>query len=308
MRPAWSVLVFTVSSGAGLGLAILLALADLTDYAGGLSNPAVLIGLAVAAVLVTIGLLSSTLHLANPKNAWRAFSQFKRSWLSREGVFALALYPSLAAYALAVDAVWPFSARIATGVAVIVLALAVLVCTGMIYACLKTIPRWHTPLVPIAYVVLGLYSGALILVAIAAFDARPVLAFAAVAFVLLTLAAIVKGLYYQRFKAPAKSSLAAAVGMPAAAVKLLDAGHSHSNFLTDEFGFRIARERATMLRYLFLAFAFVAPMVVLGLDLTDPFVLTAAALAALAGLLIERWLFFAEAEHVVRLFHGQNRV
>ena len=42
---------------------------------------------------MSLGLLSSVLHLANPKNAWRSFSRFRTSWLSREAVFAGRLTP-----------------------------------------------------------------------------------------------------------------------------------------------------------------------------------------------------------------------
>ena len=91
MHPASSVILFTTASGAGYGLLALL----------GLLGPAGLVpqgrwfgfvGLGVALALVTAGLLASTFHLGHPERAWRAVSQWRSSWLSREGVMALLTY------------------------------------------------------------------------------------------------------------------------------------------------------------------------------------------------------------------------
>jgi DMSO reductase anchor subunit len=96
--------------------------------------------------------------------------------------------------------------------------------------------------------------------------------------------------------------------MTAARAKLLDAGHTHGTFLTHEFVFRFGREQATLLRGLFFALSLLLPTVVVGVGVRDPLLLGLTALACLAGLMVERWLFFAEAQHVVRLFHGQQTV
>ena len=93
MHPAFSVIFFTVSSGAGFGLFALLYLADLFDLGGALPVEQKLIAGVLALVLVGAGLTSSMFHLANPKNAWRAFSRYRTSWLSREGVFAMVFFP-----------------------------------------------------------------------------------------------------------------------------------------------------------------------------------------------------------------------
>src|SRR3981081_2796228 len=90
MKPSLSIIFFTVSSGAGLGLVALLALGDLFDHA--LPPGALMQGIAIALALIAAGLASSVLHLAKPANAWRAFSRFRTSWLSREAVFAACLF------------------------------------------------------------------------------------------------------------------------------------------------------------------------------------------------------------------------
>jgi DMSO reductase anchor subunit len=304
MKPVFSVIFFTVSSGAGLGL---LALLVLVDLATGAFDAGTVLGIGIAAMaLVTAGLVSSTFHLANPKNAWRAMSQFRRSWLSREGVFALLLYPAVLLYLASAAFGWGAAVHALTGLATLALAWATLYCTGMIYACLKTIPRWHSRLVPLNYVLLGHFSGALLLFALGGWLGVGGAGLALLALVLLVAAAAGKVAYFTRFRAPGKHTLARAIGAPtAASAKLLDAGHTHGTFLTSEFGFRIARERAGTLRLVALAAAFVVPILVL---LLAPHAAVLAVVACLAGLLVERWLFFAEAEHVVRLYHGQQRV
>ena len=148
MHAAFSVIAFTVLSGAGLGALAWVALAELgATYAGWPAlapRPTLALAAGIALALVVAGLLSSTLHLANPRNAWRSASRFRTSWLSREAVFAMALLPVAAAFVLAL---WlDVRPRRTWGWAVGTLALAwtVLVCTAMIYASLKPIRQWHT--------------------------------------------------------------------------------------------------------------------------------------------------------------------
>jgi DMSO reductase anchor subunit len=233
-------------------------------------------------------------------------SQFRRSWLSREGVFALLLYPAALAYFAAAWFDWGLAARTVFGLATVLLAWATLFCTGMIYACLKTIPRWHSPLVPVNYVLLGHFSGALLFAALMVLEGGAGPALVGLALALLVLAGIGKVAYFLKFRAhPGRHTLGEAIGVTAARAKLLDAGHSHGTFLTNEFGFRVARERATALRGLFFVASFVIPLAVL---LVSPAAAPVAAVVCLGGLMVERWLFFAEAQHVVRLYHGQARV
>lgn len=309
MHPALSVIFFTVSSGAGFGLFALLYLADLMRLGGGLNLRQVGIAGVVALVLIVAGLLSSVGHLANPKNAWRAFSRWRTSWLSREGVFAVAFFPFGFGYVgLSYLDTGLEGLRLALGAVATLLAWATVFSTGMIYACLKTIRQWNTPLVPAAYLVLGHFTGALILMLVAAQgDAAPE-PYRALVFAFLVAGAAVKGLYYFWIGSPvAASTIQTATGFTRAQVKLLDAGHTHGTFLTQEFGFQLARRWALALRIYVFAAGFLVPLLwLLGADAgSDGGV--AVALVALSGVAAERWLFFAEARHVVNLYHGAQR-
>jgi DMSO reductase anchor subunit len=143
MNPAPSIVVFTTASGAGYGLlawlGVLRPLGLLPADAG-----FALLALLLAAVLITAGLLSSLKHLGRPERAWRALSQWRSSWLSREGVAAIATYIPLVAmgYALLTEA--PRLAQ-AAGLLAAAGAVVTIWCTGMIYGSLKTVRQWRCP-------------------------------------------------------------------------------------------------------------------------------------------------------------------
>lgn len=297
MKPALSVIFFTVSSGAGLGWMIWLLLARWA----GVALPATVFHLsaALAVLMFVAGLLSSTLHLANRRNAWRALARWRTSWLSREGVFALAMFPAgaLTIWGIAQGA---RAIEIVGGLIVIGLAFATLYSTAMIYACLKTVPRWRTWHVRIGYSLLALASGGVLwLVSAQAGSAAPDAARWLVAILLLASA----GLKYAYWKQFARTSS----GLPSRGealrlngrVRLLDAGHTGPTFLTHEFGYELPADRARSLKWLSLLIGFVLPLVIV---IAAPAVAVIAALACVSGLLVERWLFFAEAQHVVRVF------
>src|SRR5919202_290712 len=154
MHPALSIILFTTASGAGYGLLALCGvLAEL-----GLAIAAS--GLALA--LIAGGLLASMLHLGRPERAWRAFSQWRSSWLSREGVAAVATFVPACAFA----ALWILGgadsgAGAALGLVTAGMAGVTVGCTAMIYASLKPVHQWRSPWVPPAYLALALMTGAL---------------------------------------------------------------------------------------------------------------------------------------------------
>lgn len=311
MHPALSVIFFTVASGAGFGLFSLLYIADVFQLGGGFNREQLLVGGLMAMALIVFGLVSSTFHLANPKNAWRAFSRFRTSWLSREGVFAVIFMPLALGYLLSIWLDLPPIFRIVLGFLAAVLAWITVFSTGMIYACLKTIRQWHTPLVPANYLALGYASGSLLLLlgaVVARLDTVPYIAMSAL---IVSVAAVLKAIYYFWIGSPsASSTINTATGLTRAGVKLLDTGHTHGTFLTQEFGFQLARQKAGILRVAVFVVGFGIPSLMLISVFQQTSAIWAAVIALLAMLLgaaVERWLFFAEARHVVNLYHGAQR-
>jgi sulfite dehydrogenase (quinone) subunit SoeC len=321
LKPALSIVFFTVGSGAGLGLLALAALIELFAPGSVASHTpwrAALLGLA----FVAAGLASSVLHLAKPQNAWRAFSRIRTSWLSREAVLAAALFPVAAIFIRLVAVNHAGGARTGWAVAALLLAWATLLATAMIYASLKPIRQWHTVWTPVNYFLLGHWSGALLLIATVVAYGAPPRGLVVVALLLGAGALVAKLAYWaatgERGAGAANApTLERAIGVPAGAhgqgpmsvaqARLLDVGHSHGTFLTQEFGFELARRNARALRIIALAFGFGLPAAWLLAGAPGWRLGLAAAACGMIGLLAERWLFFAEARHTVRLYHGDRR-
>jgi DMSO reductase anchor subunit len=318
MHPAYSVILFTTASGAGYGLLVWLALGGLVGLVP--AEPRLgLAGFGLALALVTGGLLSSTAHLGRPERAWRAFSQWRTSWLSREGAMALATYVPAGLLALGWIA-WrqPFPlAALLTAVG----ALLTLFATGMIYASLRTIRQWHQPLTAPGYIVLGLASGAVLLnLLLQAFDmgsggtGTDVSRWAAwLAAALLVGGGALKAAYWQAIdRAERTWTVEMATGLGhLGKVRVLEPPHTQANFVMREMGYAVARKHAERLRALALLFAFAVPAAATLLTLVPaPAIRIAGAILAVpsmaVGLLIERWLFFAEAEHVAMLYYGRD--
>jgi sulfite dehydrogenase (quinone) subunit SoeC len=317
MKPTPSIIFFTVSSGAGLGLIALVALADVLGSSS-LPPEALWRGAVLGLALLAAGLASSVLHLANPKNAWRSFARFRTSWLSREAVLAGALFPAAALYAVLVVRGDGGAGRVLLALLSCALAWAVLVSTAMIYASLKPIRQWHTRWTPANYFLHGHWSGALLLWTLASAYAAKAVPFLVLALVLGLAALTAKLAYWYVIDREAGAiTLERAIGVAAgvhgsgpisaAHARLLDVGHSHGTFLTNEFGFQLARRHARALRGVALALGFLLPLAWIAVGVAHWQTALIATASCIIGLLVERWLFFAEAKHTVRLYHGDPR-
>jgi sulfite dehydrogenase (quinone) subunit SoeC len=313
MHPALSVILFTTASGAGYGLLALCGvLAPLGALPRGPWFAGVVLGLALG--LITAGLLSSTVHLGHPERAWRAISQWRSSWLSREGVAALATYIPGGIFGIG----WVFLGRTdglfaLCGVLAAVMAAVTVYCTGMIYASLKPVHQWHNGHVVPVYLALALTTGALLLNALLLLWGRPNPAVAIAALLAIALSAWLKERYW-RFvdNSTAASTPETAIGLLGRGkVRALDRPHTGQNYLLREMGFAIARKHAHKLRRMALILGFAAPLLLTLFAALVPGTLAAlagllAALSVMAGVLAERWLFFAEAKHTVTLYYGAS--
>src|SRR6478672_396488 len=313
MNPALSVIFFTTMSGAGYGLLAWAALAALTGQAP--ARP-LLASVALALVLSTLGLLSSLLHLGKPARAWRAFSQWRTSWLSREGVasiataaVAVALFAALLPGVL--DAMAPGAPAHLNGLGMLVAVLALLgagttvYCTAMIYASLKPIPAWRHRAVPIVYLLFAVFTGGVLFRALLRLGDGDAGALPVPLVTFAVLLAVLKLVYWRDIdKTPLTATRGDAIGLPQRQVQVFERPHTEANYLTREMAFVVARRHARRLRVLAVAlFAAVPVLLMLPVLLGHgPAALWwGAALAALAGAFVERWLFFAEAKHLVTL-------
>ena len=308
MNPAYSIIFFTTAAGAGYGLIVLLALHALSGDALARGRPA-LVALGLAGTLVTAGLLSSTLHLGHPERAWRALTQWRSSWLSREGVLALACYVPALVWAWQL---WRGEAGIAMPLASAVLALATVYATSMIYASLKTVDAWHRADVPLVYLLLALASGALLWLAIRRWAGHTEMPDTIVCLVLLLAAGLAKQRYWHTIDTQvATSTLGTATGLGGLGrVSSLAWPHTEDNYLLKEMGYVLARRHATRLRRIALVCVVGLPLaaIICATAFTArpaALLLSAAVISLACGLVVERWLFFAEAKHAVAVYYGR---
>ena len=311
MNPALSIIFFSTASGAGFGLLLLTGIAA---PLGLLPQNAWFgfVALAVSGVLAIAGLLSSALHLGRPERAWRAFSQWKTSWLSREGVLSVLTFIPAAVFAVG----WVIFVRAGgfiglCGFLAAVLAAGTVYCTGMIYRSLKPIRQWHNCWVVPVYMALGVMSGLLLLDLIVGFWARPI-AVPVLTLIVIILAWGLKERYWRSIdNSSAASTVASATGLGRRGrVRMLEPPNTEENYLLKEMGFRIARKHRLRLRLIARVAGFAVPLLatLAALFAASAVAAAVAVVSAALGLVVERWLFFAEATHTVTLYYGAEAV
>ena len=250
---------------------------------------------AIAYVMAAGGLLASTFHLGRPERAIKAFSQWRSSWLSREAWCAVGALICMGLYGAAL--VFLETRFALLGLIGAALSLATVFTTSMIYTQLKTIPRWNMPLTPVKFISFSIAGGALLAGQVS------------IAIVLLLLAGAIQLLtWMQGDKAFASSgtTMATATGLGSVgSVRAFEPPHTGTNYLLREFVHVVGRKHAVKLRIISLVLMVVLPVILLMLPFSH--ILGVLALVShVAGVLTARWLFFAEAEHVVGLYYGKR--
>ena len=306
MNPAYSVILFTTASGAGYGLLALLGLVGFNH--GPVSNFAFgLVAIVVALGLITVGLLSSTFHLGHPERAWRAFSQWRSSWLSREGIASVVTYiPAVLFGATWLDIVHAPAWIGPLGLATATMCAVTVFCTAKIYSTLKTIRAWNHPLVVPVYLAFAVASGGALLTAIATiFDRFQIFQVILTVVALLWLIGL-KFFYWRAIDNAARThTMAAATGL-GQGVRQWEVPHTSENYIMKEMGFAVARKHALKLRNVVFVLFFITLLALAGCT-QSPWFSFVAAPAILIAAVVERWLFFAEAQHVVSLFYGAEK-
>jgi DMSO reductase anchor subunit len=304
MHPAPSIIVFTALSGLGYGLAAALGL-GLLDPAAVSTKAAHVLTLA----LITAGLLSSTMHLGNPQRAWRALTQWRSSWLSREGVVALLTFLPLVCSAWA--SFFDDRYLLLPGLLGAAGAALTVYCTGMIYASLKSIDAWHTWLTPLCYLLFAAAAGALLGGLFNLFAGGAPALFSLAAILLLAAAWATKLAWWKRLRSLSPTSTPeTATGLgDIGAVRLFERPHTNDNYLTREMGFVVARKHAGKLSRLavtnggIVPAALVAIAAIAGPGWQADLLQSVAVLLFIGGIAVERWLFFAEARHAVMNYY-----
>ena len=303
MHPPPSMILFTVLSGLGLGMIawIGLGIGGWDHLFGWLSAP--------LAILITgVGGLCSLGHLGRPDRAWRAFSQWKSSWLSRE---ACLMILTIVVFGLFIALWLLLNVKIAVlGWLSAALALATVYATAMIYAQLRTVPRWSGTPTPAMFLIFAIVGGLIATGALLGFATGE----APTLWILLaTLVAGGTAIWWQTQAAGARrgldgSSMETATGLGSIGrVRLLEPPHTGSNYLLKEMAYQVGRDKAFQLRKVGAFLGFILPLILILVSFgIGPWALILALLCHVAGMLALRWLFFAEAEHVQALYYGMR--
>ena len=322
MHPAFSVIFLTVLIGLGQGVFLALATAEIYAYFDLLPMPPeprfYLIGSLVALALLIGGLIASFFHLGRPERAWRAATMWRTSWLSREVIVLPAFMAVVAIYALLQFAEWnpvliarAEAAPVRLSLIVVALgtlaAFALFVCTAMIYASVKFLQEWHTPLTVLNYILIGGASGFVFTAAIAGlFAPHLVTFFAGLAVFLMVLALIGRtASLIRNARLRPKSTVQTAIGVHHRQIAQKTQGAMGGSFNTREFFHGRSKAYLKLVRWTFLALGFVLPLVLViaAITLAQIDLIAAAVVTQITGLLVERWFFFAEANHPQNIYY-----
>ena len=290
MHPSPSVIIFTALSGLGFGLLVFLGL-KMPDVTGVLAFIFFVIGFGLAVG----GLISSTFHLGRPERSLKAFKQWRSSWLSREAIAAVLTLCIMAVYAIG-RIFFEYDIRI-LGVVGAILSVVTVFTTSMIYAQLKSIPRWNTKLTPAYFLSLSLAGGALLAGQIT------------FCLLLLLISGMIQLLVWikgDRALALSGTTIESGTGLGAIGrVRAFEPPHTGTNYLLKEFVHIVGRKHSAKLRIIALILMIGTPILLLSLSFSH-FLAALSVISHISGLFISRWLFFAEAEHVVGLYYGKR--
>jgi DMSO reductase anchor subunit len=327
MHPAFSVVFLTTLIGAGQGL--FLALYTAQSYAAVELLPVqaprfYVVGSAIALLLLIGGLVASFFHLGHPERAWRSATRWRTSWLSREVIVLPALMGAVFVYAFVHWLGWDLSVigiktqvpgdlTLIIGAGGVVIAFALFLCTGMIYACIKFLQEWSTWLTVVNYTLFGTASGFLLATVYAAYMAPALVNFYAGWTVIITVAVLVTRVasLIRNARLKPKSTLQTAIGVRHQRIAQKSQGFMGGSFNTREFFHGVQPLLFKSIKWVFLVLVFPLPMLLLwaGLSLQahgleqGSMVLAAAFAVQYLGLLAERWFFFAQANHPQNLYY-----
>ncbi len=322
MHPAFSVIFLTTLIGVGQGLFLALYTGQLYSVIKVLpvqESPGFYgYGSLLALVFLAAGLLASFFHLGHPERAWRSAAQWKTSWLSREVIVLPAFMSMTFIYAMIHISGWNpvlfalsedfiVDLSLLVGAINTVLAFSLFICTAMIYACIKFLQEWATPLTVVNYTLLGMASGFALSTAFAAYVQSDLINFYAGWTITLTIFAFITRIasLIRNTKIKYKSNLSSAIGIRHTKIKQKAQGAMGGSFNTREYFHGVKPVLFKSIKWIFLVLVFIVPVVLLIVALTtNSFVLFAVVfMVQYIGLIAERWFFFAQANHPQNLYY-----
>ena len=322
MHPAISVIFLTTLIGVGQGLYLALYTGQFYSAFKVLpgQDPAhfYALGSVIAVLLLVAGLASSFLHLGRPERAWRSAACWRTSWLSREVIALPACMAAVAAWGLIHYSGWnpllfTFSEAFDIDLSMLVgaigtlLCFALFLCTGMIYACIKQLQEWATPLTVINYIMFGGASGFMLATGFAAWQGSGLVNFYGGWAIVMTAIAFVtrSASLVRNARLKHKSTLQSAIGIRHARIEQKAQGAKAGSFNTREYFHGASPRKYRFVKWVFLVLVFPLPLLLLwaGMAVQSFGLLLTAFVVQYVGLLAERWFFFAQANHPQNLYY-----
>jgi DMSO reductase anchor subunit len=319
MKPAFSVIFLTTLIGAGQGLFLAYYSAEWLVMLNMLQPASVdysALAAGISFLLLVAGLLASFFHLGHPERAWRAAAMWRTSWLSREVIALPAAMATVLAYAviryggfdfqiLMLGSI-PISLSILAGFLAVLAIIALFICTAMIYASLKFLRQWHSPLTVLNFFLMGTASGFTLATVLAVATAAGPFGYFCSMAIILTLAALLSRLSSlsrnRNLRSP--STLQSAIGVYHPTIRQMAQGAMGGSFNTRAFMHSYGPGVVRLARRFFLIGGFVLPLLLLFFSDADSLLICAAAmLLQFLGLMTERWYFFIEAEHPQNVYY-----
>lgn len=308
MKPAFSVIFLTTLIGAAQGLFLALYATELLGSAALASSDARLFfiyGSLVSLVLTGLGLVASFFHLGHPERAWRTAAMWRTSWLSRE-VIVLPLF-MLGVFVYGVAHYFDAGSTQAIGAVVSLVCIGLFVCTAMIYASIRFLQEWASPLTLANYLLLGCASGFTLATLLAGLAAPAMLRPFALTASLLTLAGLLtrSASLLRNARLKPKSTLQTAIGIKHPKIAQKAQGFMGGSFNTREFFHGRSATWLRTVKWAFMLMVFPLPVLCLaaGVWASIDWLLYAAFAVQYVGLLAERWFFFAQANHPQNLYY-----
>ena len=322
MHPAFSVIFLTTLIGVGQGLFLALYTGQLYSVVNVLpvqdSHSFYGLGSLLSLVFLVGGLIASIFHLGRPERAWRSAARWRTSWLSREVIVLPAFMGLTALYGLIHyfdlnPVLFKFSGEFKVDLSLLVgavntvLAFTLFFCTGMIYACIKFLQEWATPLTVVNYILLGSASGFSLATAFASYVGSELVAFYGGWAIIRTVAAFIARIasLFRNARLKYKSNLRSAIGIRHASIEQKSRGFMAGAFNTREYFHGASMQFFRSVKWLFLVLVFPVPVVLISIGLGSGafLVLALAFTAQYLGLMAERWFFFAQANHPQNLYY-----
>lgn len=322
MHPAFSVIFLTTLIGVGQGMFLamftgqsysVVELLPSQDSAGFYG-----LGTLIALIFLVGGLIASFFHLGRPERAWRSAAQWRTSWLSREVIVLPLLMFLVFVYGMMHYFGWDqvlFTSQtgirlqltLIIGALATMVTFALFISTGMIYACIKFLQEWASPLTVINYTLLGIASGFMLATAFSSFNAPALTGFYAIWTVIITFAALITRLasLYRNSRIKAKSSLQTAIGVRHSKIEQKSMGFMGGSVNTRDFFHHKSLLFLRNIKWIFLLLVFPLPLILLwvGIILVNPDYLVIAFVVQYLGLIAERWFFFAQANHPQNFYY-----